>query len=203
MLDIFGSNILTSDFEIWEKHRRVVGPHFSLEKHLRSIHSASVRHAHTMFQNWEKEGLQVKARSSFANFTLDVIGSAAFGYELHTLEKLKLSEFPKDEIPEGVTLTLGKCLESILNAAIAYYVVGKNVLSILPFEWARELHYSAREFPIYFEFLKKKKRLETGDKYDLLSLMIKSEGLTDQEMKADTFIFFIAGHETVWNSFVL
>lgn len=35
------------------------------------------------------------------------------------------------------------------------------------------------------------------DKYDLLSLMVKSDSLTEQEIKSNTFVFFVAGHESV------
>jgi cytochrome P450 len=43
----------------------------------------------------------------------------------------------------------------------------------------------------------KMRREKKEERYDLLSMMLNCEGLTDQEVKANTFIFFIAGHETV------
>src|SRR5690606_7460344 len=92
VLDLFGSNILTSNGEYWEKHRRIVGPHFSVEKHLRKIHEASVTHAKTMLSLWEKEHNLVTVKDYLQHFTLDVIGSAAFGYELHALLNMKLSD---------------------------------------------------------------------------------------------------------------
>lgn len=43
----------------------------------------------------------------------------------------------------------------------------------------------------------KTRREKKEERYDLLSMMLNCEGLTDQEVKSNTFIFFIAGHETV------
>lgn len=48
----------------------------------------------------------------------------------------------------------------------------------------------------------KRARDSKEEKFDLLSLMLHSEGLTDQEIKANIFIFFIAGHETTAVSLV-
>jgi cytochrome P450 len=46
-------------------------------------------------------------------------------------------------------------------------------------------------------FLLNKRKVDSEEeRHDLLSLMIRSEGLTEQEIKANAFIFFIAGHET-------
>jgi cytochrome P450 len=197
VLELYGPNILTSNFEVWEKHRRLVGPHFTLEKHLRKVHSASVKHAHTMFQIWEKEGLEVCAKESLSNYALDVIGSAAFGYEIHAQKNVKLSDYSKDEIPEGVTMTLAKCLKHILNSAVAYLLLGKTVLHSLPFKLTKDLINSAKDFEKYVAFLRRKKLSEVEENYDLLSLMVKNGGLTTQELKADTFIFFVGGHESV------
>lgn len=41
-----------------------------------------------------------------------------------------------------------------------------------------------------------KRRKHKEERFDLLSLMLDSQGLTDQEIKSNTYIFFIAGHET-------
>lgn len=177
VLELFGSNILTSNEEIWERHRKIVGPHFTLEKHLRKIHEASISHAHTMFEVWENEKLFVCVKNSFKNYTLDIIGSAAFGYEMGALKEWKLSNFPKSEIPEGVSMTLSESLQTILSAAVIYYLFGRNFLKWLPFQFARKLD-------------------SEEERHDLLSLMIRSEGLSEKEIKANAFIFFIAGHET-------
>lgn len=139
MLDLFGTNILTSNGESWERHRRILGPQFSIEKHLRKIHDASVSHAHTMFKMWEKNNYIVCAKESLKNFTLDIIGSAAFGYETNTLKGWELSDFPKSEIPEGVSMTLSQSLKTIINAAVFYYIFGRNILKWIPFDWARNL----------------------------------------------------------------
>jgi hypothetical protein len=92
-----------------------------------------------MFETWEKDKLNVCVKNSFKNFTLDIIGSAAFGYEMNALKDWKLSNFPKSEIPEGVSMTLSESLQTILNAAVFYYLFGRKILKWLPFDWARKL----------------------------------------------------------------
>lgn len=49
------------------------------------IHEASVTHAKTTFDIWKENNLVVPVREHLKNFTLDIIGSAAFGYELQAL----------------------------------------------------------------------------------------------------------------------
>lgn len=49
----------------------------------------------------------------------------------------------------------------------------------------------------YIDFLMNKVNADREtERHDLLSLMIRDGGLSDQEIKANTFIFFVAGHET-------
>lgn len=96
-------------------------------------------HAHTMFQLWEKENFVVCAKNFFRNYTLDIIGSAAFGYEVNAMRDLKLEDFPKDQIPPGVTMTMNKIFQNILNAALFYYIFGRNILKWLPFQWAKDI----------------------------------------------------------------
>lgn len=140
VLNIFGKSILTTNGEEWERHRKIAGPHFSLEKHLRQIHTSSVTHAHTLFKVWEKENFYLPVKNSLHNFTLDVIGAAAFGYELNSLKELELSEYPKEDVPEGVTTTFSKSLQTILGAALLYRILGETLLKHLPFSWSRKFY---------------------------------------------------------------
>ncbi|KAI9279366.1 cytochrome P450 [Sporodiniella umbellata] len=191
---IGGPNILLQSGAEWRKHRKIANAAFRESMPIKLFGQL----AQKTLKNIKVESGPVNVHSLFQRFALDSIGIAGFGFDFHAIED-KESEWVNyyDSIMKGM--------------AQPFYI-------LLPIFDTRYLHWFEKRQQVH-DYLSKllekmdvmiderrKQVLEntsstSNPEKDLLTLMIESEanageGLTNEELRADLCIFFLAGHDT-------
>ncbi|KAJ3005725.1 UNVERIFIED_CONTAM: hypothetical protein HDU68_004498 [Siphonaria sp. JEL0065] len=189
VLDIYGKNIVTTEGEEWRKHRKIAAPTFS-EHNNALVHEASLQIAHDMFQSWESKlviggngakGTLVNVSSEMMEFALSVISSAAFGIDIpwHEVED-------PTALKNGHKMSFKQALE-IVVARLHFWRLGQGLL-----------------FEKYLDGIIDDEEVHERPK-NLLQMLIKAVRdekvagapvLTKSELKGNSFIFLLAGHET-------
>ncbi|KAJ1340358.1 hypothetical protein BSLG_005060 [Batrachochytrium salamandrivorans] len=91
LLDIFGSNVVTTEHAEWRRHRKIVAPQFS-ERNNMYVHRQTVQTVHDMFRSWQtgihgatantEHELHINVSEDMAKLALYVISGAGFGMRL-------------------------------------------------------------------------------------------------------------------------
>ncbi|KAJ1340568.1 hypothetical protein BSLG_004662 [Batrachochytrium salamandrivorans] len=91
LLDIFGSNVVTTEHTEWRRHRKIVAPQFS-ERNNMYVHRQTVQTVHDMFRSWQtgihgatantEHELHINVSEDMAKLALYVISGAGFGMRL-------------------------------------------------------------------------------------------------------------------------
>lgn len=89
-LRIFGDNIVTTDGDIWKRHRRCASAAFS-ETNNRLVHETTISTLKAMFESWSskkdmKGQMKVHVLADATQLTLAVISSAAFGMKIQVFD---------------------------------------------------------------------------------------------------------------------
>lgn len=123
------------------------------------------------------------------------------------------------QVPEGHQLSYMNSLESLLQRLVALILAPVWLLELLPIKATRLAALSFREWGKYMNDLYEKKSLEVANSndhelagMDLMAAMIKSSsqdqkssksgdvGLSKDEILGNSFVLFLAGHETAANT---
>eukprot|EP01080_Neovahlkampfia_damariscottae_P004059 gene4059-7348_t len=200
---IYGPNILTENGESWRKHRLLCNPAFS-KKNLELLTTVSHFATTKEMESW-KENESIDVNEAMNNITLEIILKAGFGYNLDN--KIKIGEYT---FKENVKMII----DSLIYIFLAPGFV-RSFLSMLPFKTKEtKVNNVIKDFEAYVDEIIKKHE-NSNDltlNYDLLSLLLTSKDeeqvLTQKEVKADSFIFLLAGHDTTssqlsWSLFEL
>jgi cytochrome P450 len=187
----YGSNILISEGDEWRKHRILCNPAFS-KNNLELLTKVSFDETLKEIQTYS-DGKVVDVNSSMNNITLNIILKAGFGYNLD--ESVKFGKFSFKENIEKILSPFNLIFQLLCPSFI------KSILYYLPFETIQHKHLdNIKDFGDYIDAIIKKQTNEKQQNYDLLSLLLTSKDgeqvLTNQEVKADSFIFLLAGHDT-------
>jgi len=138
--------------------------------------------------------------------SLHVISGAGFGVPFTW-------ESSSEEIWPGHKLSFRKSVETVLQHLGAIVLIPKRLWK-LPIQYLRDTEEGYEEFGLYMrDLLDRERKLgKESDGQNLLSALVKhavtedGEGqevegvLQDQEIIGNTFIFFMAGHETTYSS---
>ncbi|KAL0487390.1 cytochrome P450 [Acrasis kona] len=196
MLDIWGSNIVSANGDVWKKHRMVADPAFA-ENHMNYLVQESAKSVLLCIKRMEMKRsnskLVMDPVADMQDVTLDIIGKVAFGYDLEIFNPRK-AKAPHE-------LTFEEALKTTTTLGI---LVG----GLLP-SWSKRFFpqttLALKETEAYMMELinHRLNHLHDVNKHDLLSLLvssnaeqIKETSLTNQELVSDVFVFLIAGHET-------
>ncbi|APA10143.1 hypothetical protein sscle_06g049130 [Sclerotinia sclerotiorum 1980 UF-70] len=255
VLEVFGSNIVTTEGEEWRRHKRVVGKSFG-EKSMGLVWEESIKQADGMLGLWRRRngeggrrgnmnedlGLIVEdAGSDTAILSLHVICAVGFGvpqlWEGEESDEVVDRDEMVDEdekIEGGGTPDLGlnkpvgdhtmgfkDCINLVLSSLILIVLWPTWVLKYSPMKRHTEVYKASKETTQYLtELLEhKKKQIKAGEHdkvtMDLMGNMLKTSTespipykspqnndtpLTESEIKANAFIFLLAGHETTASS---
>ncbi|CAO3601125.1 unnamed protein product [Absidia cylindrospora] len=198
-------NILFAhDKNEWKKHRKLVNPAFHKSKPVKLFGTLG----HKVFKVVdEANGKPVDVTSLMIRYTLDVIGQAGFGFDFDSiLNKDSKWVTVYNGIITGVTNPLF-FLVPVLDSHFRWFFRDRKKKYIL----VEQFH------GMIAGIIEKKRKtlqeksndaLDDAEK-DILTLMLESEFsegggiLTDDEIKSNLNVFFLAGHDTTANALSL
>ena len=155
-------------------------------------------------EGW-KDGELVDVNDAMNNITLEIILKAGFGYNLDESVKIGNHSFK-----DNVNLIIGHLIYLFLTPNYL-----RSISGILPWNTTeKKLRTIVHDFGAYVDEIIKKHEISNDlhTNFDLLSLLLTSKDeeqvLSHKEVKADSFIFLLAGHDTTasqlaWSLFEL
>lgn len=193
-IPIMGSSVaLISGEEEWKHQREILNPSFQLD-FIKSLCPNFVEIGDRLCNQLEIEAKKSGSFSPFLwmnKFTLDSFGKAGFGFEFRTLDSENTSD---------IYFAYSVLADEISNPLRLIPWYGK-----LPIEHNKKFLECKRLFFDWAQQMVDKKRECLSQNHDsdyipdLLDLLVTArdkDGLSDNELLQNIFIFFLAGHET-------
>ena len=255
-LDIYGKNVVTTEGNVWRRHRKITAPPFG-EQNNRIVWKEAIFQANEMLRSWltlgqkletttktEGKGSAAKPSRSVASLAEDVSNDAMrlslhvitrAGFDVRCLwpdieHSAEASEgaVKSSEVPQGHQMSFADSIKTLLHRVIFLILFPDWFLRLLPLEALREARTAYQEWGLYMQNLYDKNvRLITSnvaekrtnkdgevEGLDLMGSMIEQSGLikgtpnygsanagmSQSEIIGNSFVFFLAGHETAANS---
>ncbi|KAJ3101753.1 hypothetical protein HK100_004490 [Physocladia obscura] len=206
----YGKNLVTTEGEVWRRHKKIVAPAFS-ERNNARVHEVVCRIADSMFASWEQSNQSgteeriINVGPDMMELALSVISSAGFGVDIpwHT-EDQNSSTFHSGKH----TLSFKQALEVITTNGFLWSLLPKFLFS-LPIKFLRSIKTGAEEFGEYLDEIADLAESNIQEHpTNLIELLVKagsednntSAKLSRNELKGNMFIFLFAGHETTANT---
>lgn len=194
-----GENIVSvSDNAVWKIHRHIAGPAFD-EAHLKFMAMTCNQAVDLLFKRMEKQNRMVGANTTagslfidpykeFADVTMDIIGKAAFGYDLQVL-----ADTPRP-LYGAHTMRFKDALETSVTSVLTMRIVLPNFVHPL----FRNNTRAIQEVQMYIhDIIEERKRSNKGSSVeaseenealvdehnDLLSLLLKTNESSDEKFK--------------------
>jgi len=197
---LFKVNIVNANGEVWKRHRKIVNPAFRKQFTLQTFNPIASK----LTDAWGNGGVY-NVSDWMQRMTLDALGHAIFNTDFNTIQNSN-SEF---------VTAYNHIIKKAIDVKWIYFYRFDRRWNPL----RREAWQSFDKFMDYLKSLLEKKRSELHQMYekgidieserknlDLLTLMLYANEndddekgqsrLSDEELLANCFIFFIAGHET-------
>lgn len=211
-LDIFGPSVNTVEGDTWQRHRKITAPSFN-ERTSSSVWSEAVQQAVEMLQGWLQRGHEGTKETvgDTALLALHVLTYAGFG--------MKYSYSSGVQRPQpGFTMAYRDALSMVLRNVIILFIVPRSFLrlSFMP-KKLRDVGQATKEFQTYMEEMLARERQLISKRVpgqgNLMSALIRAseeakelgedesvQGLQDEEIFGNIFIYNLAGHETTANA---
>ncbi|KAG2183290.1 hypothetical protein INT43_006295 [Umbelopsis isabellina] len=195
-------NILGLNGAEWKKHRMIANPAFHRHMPVKLFGKLCER----MMSRFEIEEIglsSVDISALMQRFTLDVIGLAGFGYDFQSIEN-----------PDNQKVMAYNSVMDGLKDPFFFFFPFFEKHMLWAFSSRREQHLNCESLHTTYQniienkkrvLLEQKGRQEDPEK-DLLTLMLEageddpSQALTDEELRENLSVFFIAGHDTTSNA---
>ncbi|OZJ04077.1 hypothetical protein BZG36_03385 [Bifiguratus adelaidae] len=189
-------NIVMSNGDEWKKHRKPANPAF----HKSMPINLFGRLTKVFFKQIAKENNHINVNVFMQRFTLDAIGNGAFDFDFHALEK-----------PDSNEIRAYNTIMDVIFSPINFLIPWLDKVLIKVSRGRRAVHDDVDLVNgLLGQMIAKKKQtlkeansagVADEDK-DLLTMMLeanqeevdKSKRLTDEELRSDLAIFFVAGH---------
>jgi cytochrome P450 len=185
--EAFGSGLLTSEGELWQRQRRLIQPLFT-RRRIAAYSELMVQEADAVVERWEgatRDGGVVDANAEMVRLTLRVVGRAIFGDDVERAGAVLDSAFP------------------VLNRHTF-----RRAMSPLapPASWPTRDNRRAAQargalYGIVDELIAGREQAG-ADGDDLLSLLLRArdadtgQAMDLQQVRDEALIFLLAGHET-------
>ncbi len=189
VLRIFGENLVTSEGEVWRRHRKVVSFGFS-ERNNRQVFTETEKFARGMCNELEKIYLNAPKNTSPSvdvvryalKLALCVISTAAFGFEAEWETERKAEP--------GFEMSFFEALEQVSSHPVEVIAVPRWMLHLPIRDW-RRVGVALKDFKKYLNLA-----IERG-KSNILQEMTESVGKKDdvkeEKRRADTFSALVRG----------
>lgn len=203
VLDIFGPNVVTTEAEEWRFHRKITSRPFT-EANNRLVHSESLIQSRGMMEEIDNRSstgstLVPSVVSLTMKLALHVILSAGFGVATGWQSVESVQGGHKMSFRDGIDTLLHNLLPIILFP---------GWLLNIPIPRLRVARNSYAEVDRYMQELLQEERqqLMHTERSNLMAAMLNNsredgdketqQGLSNQEVIGNSFIFLLAGHET-------
>jgi cytochrome P450 len=204
VLEIFGRNVDTVNGEVWQRHRRITTPPFN-ERNSSLVWAESRRQAGDMLKMWTQKGRNGVPRmdKDFMTLALHVLCKAGFGQTYNFGEGVSNPS-------EGHTMSYRDALKAILdNLIIVFTIAPQPIPAWMLSDRISMVKTAFAEFKQYMAEMVETERTSTrsSDKDNLMSALFRASeaeaesdhgrnGLTDEEIFGNLFIYNLAGHDT-------
>jgi cytochrome P450 len=203
-LEIFGRNVDTVNGEVWQRHRRITTPPFN-ERNSGLVWTESRKQADDMLKVWIQKGQDGVPRmdKDFMTLALHVLCQAGFGQSYAFGEGVATAS-------EGHTMSYRDSLKAILdNLVIVFTVASKKIPTWMVPAKVLMVQTAFIEFKQYMAEMVEAERTSANGivKDNLMSSLFRASeveaqssqgrnGLTDEEIFGNLFIYNLAGHDT-------
>ena len=203
MQKFFGVNVVFANGDVWRKHRTIINPAFFKIERFTDCFVRNSQKAVDLLKELSggKSQFEISPSDLTTRMALDVLGLCMLGVDFDYLNQIIPNRGNKDS-------------EKNLKALSAYHYVMNNMgnaarlflgkaFTKLPLEQNRKMDMSIEEFNKFIgemiEDCRKSKDPAMED--TLLKMMVDSvdeegNGLSNEDIKNNTAVFFLAGHET-------
>lgn len=221
-VNIFGTNLVSSEGAMWRHHRKITSPPFT-ERNNVMVWQESLHQAQSMMTGWvgknDRTGSIWTVATEAMRLSLHVISRAGFGVSL---------KWPHEEdaapIPKGHTMSYKAAIETLLENILVIMLTPSWMLTRSPLKIHKKANEAYREWGQYMRemYHDKREEIRSGESregLDLMGALIKGAGmtaetlnssdpekgpskqlLTDEEILGNAFVFILAGHETAANT---
>ncbi len=178
----FGNGLLTSEGNFWKRQRKLAAPAFHAVR-IEAYAERMVHYAAAMTDRW-RGAAQLNVAEEMLLVTLDVISETLVG-EVNREENLKIADVlaKVQQITHASNLMPGWFAE----------------------QWYKRADSAARTLDEVIYPMIERRRIEGVDRGDVLSMLLSVEDadgvkMTDEEVRDEIVILFLAGHETTANA---
>lgn len=189
--ELLGDGIFNTDGNNW-KHQRKIASHMFSRKELDTtalnIFNETTDKLIDKINNYIKEDKVFDLQNLIFRVTMDSICKFAFDYDVGCIESEDMPEFAK---------AIDFCTKFLFNRLNNPFWKLCKYINI----WHdKEYHKNIKLLDnLCYEIIKKRKN-ETNDKNDILSLFMKEEDITDKLLRDIVFSFIMAGRDTTASS---
>lgn len=180
---VLGEGLLSSEGAFWRRQRRLIQPAFHRER-IAGYGAIMVSHAARMLAGW-RDGEVLDLHHAMMALTADIVTQALFGAEA------------------GDTREVARCVEAIMARFANPLYLLAPAMEKLPLPANRRLReVSARLDAIVRGFVAKRRAMGAdAPDDDLLAMLLAAQDedgarMTDQQVRDEVLILFLAGHET-------
>jgi len=203
---LWGDNVISSNYEDYKRHRRIVGPSFSTDTY-NLVWKETIRTYKEMVdtEGWAtKTSFTVPAVNKYmTKFTLSIISMCGFGLPIRWQEQTESANL------EGET-PFGEALSTVCEGVITRLATPSWMYK-LPIQALHDVDKAYRDLGKFMRGVISDRKEEIGAdtldsmqarKNDLFTSLVRANegegklGLSDQEMIGNLFSFMFAGHET-------
>ncbi|KAL8955874.1 MAG: hypothetical protein Q9193_006423 [Seirophora villosa] len=218
MLNIFGPNVGTTDGTQWQRHRKITASSFNEQVNQR-VWMESIIQSTGLIHYWSSKPSITSVAADTRTVSLHVMSGAIFG-------KSYPFRGADEEVPTTTesSSSYGEALKTILDRCIPLVVLGRKNLSKpwLPKSF-RELYQATRVFQDHMTqaYEGEKRAMMRNEKLEnnLMTSLVRAslvdadqkgrttgshqEGLTEEEVYGNVFVFNFAGHDATANSLAI
>ncbi|KIW22830.1 uncharacterized protein PV07_11088 [Cladophialophora immunda] len=221
ILNIFGPSLITSDGENWARQRRLIAPNIN-EKISGLVFGESCRQAREMLGSYvgDLRGVTDDTMRGMKQIAINVLGTAGFGISRPWKEETSSR-------PEGYRTTYMEATKTVVENIIESAVMPARLLTLPIFapSW-QNIGHAKNEFPLHTrEMLENERKLQRDSpepRSNLMSMLVRladsskpngdvgskagdlskagSQGLSEEEILGNLFIFTSAGFDTTANT---
>jgi cytochrome P450 len=180
---VLGEGLLSSEGDFWKRQRRLIQPAFHRDR-IAAYASIMTDHTTRALAGW-KDGDAFDLHHAMMQVTADIVTACLFGTSV------------------GDVAEVAKCLDTVMERFANPLFLAAPALTKLPLPVNRRFEEVAPRLDgIVRAFIEKRRSLGTSpDHHDLLAMLLEARdedgsSMSDQQIKDEVLILFLAGHET-------